>query len=188
LRRIDLEELDRAWSELAEEAASALRADGYTTEQIRISRLASLHYEGQSFDLTVKVDDGPISETSMTALEEAFGQEHERTYGHRAGEDEPVELTEIRLVAEVPSEHAPAAPLAKAPDRSPRSIRSAYFGPASGNEPASGGWLETPVLARSDLTTPQAGPCIIEEYDATCIIPPGARAELDQYGNIQITL
>ena len=59
--------------------------------------------------------------------------------------------------------------------------RSAYYGPASG-------WMETPVLARSDLTTTKVGPCIIEEYDATCIVPPDARAELDQYGNIQITL
>ncbi len=190
LRRIDLEELDRAWTELAEEAASALLADGYKAEQTRISRLASLHYEGQSFDLTVKVDDGPISETSMTALEEAFGQEHERTYGHRAGEEEPVELTEIRLVAEVPSEQflASAAPLAETTENSQRPARSAYFGSDTDNGPASGGWLETPVLARSDLTTPKAGPCIIEEYDATCIIPPGARAEIDRYDNIQITL
>ena len=31
-------------------------------------------------------------------LEEAFGAEHERTYGHRAGPEEPVELVAIQLV------------------------------------------------------------------------------------------
>lgn len=201
LRGVDLEDLNQAWSELADEAASALRIGGYAADQIRISRLASLHYEGQSFDLTVPLDDGPISAASIAALEEAFGQEHERTYGHRAGEDEPVELTEVRLMAEVPSEHSLAvAPLAEVTKKSPRPMRKAYFGPhtgsgsasgnepASGNGPASGGWLETPVLVRADLTMPKDGPCIIEEYDATCIIPPGARAELDRHGNIQITL
>ena len=49
-------------------------------------------------------------------------------------------------------------------------------------------WLETPVLARADLATPRQGPCIIEEYDATCVVPPGARAERDGGNNIVITL
>jgi N-methylhydantoinase A len=28
----------------------------------------------------------------------------------------------------------------------------------------------------------------VEEYDATCVVPPGARAELDAGGNIVIEL
>jgi N-methylhydantoinase A len=36
--------------------------------------------------------------------------------------------------------------------------------------------------------TPREGPCIVEEYDATCVIPPGARASLDAHGNIVIDL
>jgi N-methylhydantoinase A len=28
----------------------------------------------------------------------------------------------------------------------------------------------------------------VEEYDATCVIPPGARASLDPHGNIVIEL
>ena len=47
--------------------------------------------------------------------------------------------------------------------------RPAYFGPELG-------WLDTPVLRRGALAEPQTGPCIIEEYDATCLVPPGARA------------
>ena len=50
-------------------------------------------------------------------LEEAFGAEHERTYGHRAGPEEPVELVAIQLVGSgvregqgVPESVAPAAP------------------------------------------------------------------------------
>jgi N-methylhydantoinase A len=29
---------------------------------------------------------------------------------------------------------------------------------------------------------------IVEEYDATCVIPPGAQASLDRFGNIRIEL
>ena len=59
--------------------------------------------------------------------------------------------------------------------------RSAYFGPESG-------WTETPVVRRSDLAGGAAGPLIVEEYDATCLVPPGARASLDDYGSIVIDL
>ena len=41
---------------------------------------------------------------------------------------------------------------------------------------AENGWMETPVMRRSDLASRARGPLIIEEYDATCVVPPGARA------------
>jgi hypothetical protein len=47
------------------------------------------------------------------------------------------------------------------------------------------GWLPTPTLRRSDLARPRRGPCIVEEYDATCLVPPDALAALDVHGNIR---
>jgi N-methylhydantoinase A len=58
--------------------------------------------------------------------------------------------------------------------------RKAYFGEQ--------GWLETPVVGRGDLRSGRLGPFIVEEYDATCLVPPGARAELDASGNIVVEL
>jgi N-methylhydantoinase A len=63
----------------------------------------------------------------------------------------------------------------------PQPPRRAYFGPDHG-------WIETPVLRRSDLTPARTGPLIVEEYDATCLVPPGARCELDTGGNIVVEL
>jgi N-methylhydantoinase A len=57
--------------------------------------------------------------------------------------------------------------------------RSAYFG-------AEHGWITTPVIRRSDLKTAVTGPAIVEEYDATVLITPGATASLDAGGNIAI--
>ena len=59
--------------------------------------------------------------------------------------------------------------------------RRAYFG-------SEHGWIDTPVLKRSDLARKRNGPIIVEEYDATCLVPPGATAELDAGGNIIIEL
>ena len=50
------------------------------------------------------------------------------------------------------------------------------------------GWLDTPVIAPAHLATPHTGPCIVEEYDATCVVPPGASASLDPFGNVVIEL
>src|SRR6185503_15709491 len=117
--------------------------------------------------------DGPIDTAALAHLEEDFGREHEKTYGHRAGADEPVELVSIQVVGQ--------GLRASRPEPAPPPPRRAYFG-------APTGWLETPILRRSDLSAPRAGPLIVEEYDATCVVPPGARAELDTGGNILIAL
>jgi N-methylhydantoinase A len=58
--------------------------------------------------------------------------------------------------------------------------RRAYFGPGKG-------WLEAHVVNRSALKTPHPGPCIVEEYDATGLVPPGWTARLDPHGNIVMT-
>ena len=34
----------------------------------------------------------------------------------------------------------------------------------------------------------RAGPLIVQEYDATCLVPPGASARLDHFGNVEIRL
>jgi N-methylhydantoinase A len=184
LRQVELEELNRVWEGMVDEARQQLAADGFRDGQVAIRRAANLHYQGQTFELTVPLPEGPLTTEGIPALEEAFGQEHERTYGHRAGPEEPVEIVNIMVVGQglfdkprVPERIRPSrleATAALAP-------RQAYFGLAHG-------WLETPVVRRSTLARPVEGPCIVEEYDATCVVPPRARAELDRFGNILITL
>jgi N-methylhydantoinase A len=184
LRSIDPRELSEAWDRLKREAVEQLMVDGFSPDQMRIRRAANMHYQGQTFELTVPVPEGPLHADALVDLVEAFGQEHERTYGHRAGPEEPVEIVNIQLVGQGIPEH-PRVPTRLLSTRVAAESylvpRLAYFGPQLG-------WLETPVLRRADLSTPHQGPCILEEYDATCIVPPKAKAMLDAYGNIIIGL
>ncbi len=142
-----------------------------------------LHYQGQSFELEVVIPDGQLNRAALVALEEAYGVEHERTYGHRAGADEPVELVTLKVVGRgIPAvSHAAQAASARLPGgvviADP--VRRAYFG-------SSHGWQDARVVNRADLATPHAGPCIVEEYDSTCVIPPGCAGSLDRFGNIAI--
>jgi N-methylhydantoinase A len=177
LRKSDRREIERAWDALAKQALDQLAVEGFTGSNAKVRKSAALHYHGQTYELTVPLPDGPID---FAWLEEAFGLEHEKTYGHRAGADEPVELVSIQVVGH--GLHAgPSVPERVRSSRAepkPPPPRAAYFG----------SWVQTPVIRRSDLSTPRRGPLIVEEYDATCVIPPGARAELDAGGNIVIEL
>ena len=100
LRKEDLSEVARAWDELAGEATRQLASEGFTGAQARLRRSAALHYHGQSYDLVVPVPDRPFDAAMVTHLEEAFGAEHQRTYGHRAGPEEPVELVAIQVIGQ----------------------------------------------------------------------------------------
>ncbi|MGE0752614.1 MAG: hydantoinase/oxoprolinase family protein [Variibacter sp.] len=183
LRGSDLRDIEAAWGALAQQAKDQLAAEGFTGEKARLKRSAALHYKGQSYELVVPVSDGPVDDKMIAHLEEAFGAEHERTYGHRAGPEEPVELVSIQVVGiGVPAESRLPQRAASPRKDAAAASRRAYFGKDHG-------WLETPVLLqRSDLKAPRNGPLIVEEYDATCVVPPGARASLDDGGNIVITL
>jgi N-methylhydantoinase A len=177
LRKADLREVAAAWDALVKQARDQLAADGFSMDKTRIHRSASLHYHGQTYELTVPLPDGQID---VAYLEEAYGREHEKTYGHRAGAEEPVELVSIQVVGQGLRE-GPSVPKRVWPSRAepqPPPPRRAYFG----------SWIDTPVVRRSDLSRRREGPLIVEEYDATCVVAPAARAELDSAGNIVIEL
>jgi N-methylhydantoinase A len=180
LRRLPPNELADIFAAQEQEAFSRLAQDGFAADRIALTRSVNLHYQGQSFELPIPLP-GAID---IPALEEAFGVEHERTYGHRAGPDEPVELVTVKLVA------AGLADRPRLPDASPGrparrpggpTSRPAYFGETKG-------WLEAKILGRGDIDGSIAGPCVIEEYDCTCVVPPHCRAALDHYGNINIAI
>jgi N-methylhydantoinase A len=181
LRKCDLGEIERAWTALGQQATEQLATEGYVGERALLRRSAALHYQGQTYELTVSVPEGPIDARMVAHLEEAFGEEHEKTYGHRAGPDEPVELVTIQVVGQG-VRTGPGIPQRVRSSRlepEPPPPRRAYFG-------AQTGWVQTPVIRRSDLSSAREGPLIVEEYDATCVVAPGWHARLDDGANIVI--
>jgi N-methylhydantoinase A len=183
LRETDPALIEAALAGMRQDALAALARQGFAGRQTRVRLAASMRYKGQSFELTVPIPEGPVTRHSLAALEEAFGQEHEYTYGHRAGPDEPVEIVNLQVVGQgIPDRPRVPDTIRIEPDNRPRPTRRrAYFG-------AQRGWIEVPVFARSDLAKARRGPCIVEEYDATSVVPPDAEAVLDKFGNIIIDL
>ena len=182
MMRADSAEPDRvaaAFDTLEADARAAMIADGFPAEAVTVGRLADLRYAGQAYELTVPVTPGV---PDLQAMARDFGREHERTYGHPS-EGDPVDLVNVKVLARVAvdapdTDRHRLAP----PPASLGTARDVYFGPADGTR-------ETAVLARADLTAHwREGPLIVEEYDATCVVPPGCRARLDAFGNIDIAV
>src|SRR5215467_6520537 len=99
-RAVEPAALGVVFGRMEAEARAQLAAEGFSGTAVRIRRSADCRYEGQSFELTVPVASGPVVAATLAELDEAFGREHERTYGHRAGPDEPVEIVSLRVVGQ----------------------------------------------------------------------------------------
>ena len=181
---ITADDLAREYAALADDLRALMQQEGYAPGQYEVRRLADARYSGQAHELTVSVDGGVDGVFDLARLAIDFGAEHEKTYGHQA-EAESVECVTLRIVGRVPVDHGARSSggtenLA-AQQYGGGGSRPAYFGPAHGR-------IETPVVGRGDLTSKDTpGPAIIEEYDSTCVVPPGWAATLDGDGNIRLT-
>ncbi len=176
--------LDRADADRIASVLAALRAagherlvrDGFPPDR-HLSRASALaRYLGQSSEIAVPLPDGPVT---PAVIAESFGQEHERTYGFRAPAEEPVELIGLSVMARgLPDQ--PRLPGRIPPASAPvPAERQAWF-PASG-------WVATPVVDRAGLgATPRPGPLLVQEYDATCLVPAGMTAAVDAFGAIRL--
>ena len=182
LREVEPDLIGNAWEKLESNAVDQLNRDGFEPKNQSLSRTASLHYKGQTFELTVPAESGRVDKALLSQLEQSFHSEHELVYGHRASDDEPVELVTVRLIAKGldASGNRLAFPIDETNDAETTTSRKAYFGQSTG-------WQETQVFSRSSLIKPRQGPCIIEEYDATCVVPPGSEASLNEDGCICLT-
>jgi N-methylhydantoinase A len=161
------------------ECAVALLLGEEALGAAQFTRLADLRYTGQAHELTITVPEEPLD---MARLATAFGDEHERNYGHRADAD-AVECVTLRVVGRLPvsraSQIASRIP-GTAAGSDATSVRAAYFGPAHG-------MVNTRVLGRADLSSEALrGPLIIEEYDTTVVVPPGWSASRDASDNIHL--
>ena len=169
-----------AFAELQSVAQADVHDAGYGEVAIEWIRRADIGYRSQASHLVVPVPDEPLQPELATRLRAAFEAEHERIFGYRSPE-EAVEIINLRLSARIRSER----PSGRRPDiggdrqpGAPRRTRSAYFGPHYGT-------LEASVVDRAALGDQVlAGPAIVEQYDSTIVVPPGATLRADEWGSL----
>jgi len=177
--------LARVFREMKSDARDALRAEGFADPAQRFETKVSLRYRGQSFELELEWE-------PKVNLTDAFHLAHEQRYGYALKEN-GVEIVSARvrgigLVAKLKREAA-----------TPRRTKDKTGGnnKASGKLAAPHGTSivyftkqRTPVAVYRREELPRGVrlrvPCVVTEYSSTTLVPPGARASLDQEGNLVI--
>jgi len=129
-----------------------------------------MRYRGQAFELSVP---GPV-DPDPGDLADRFAAAHEERYGYRDPGAE-VELVDIRL-----------AMISPGPQPRPKAAGSSRLDESSRTAFLDGAWVDTRVLRGeppAGLRT--AGPVIFELPEATFVLPPSWRAEVDDAGTIR---
>ncbi|MCW6509676.1 hydantoinase/oxoprolinase family protein [Lichenifustis flavocetrariae] len=168
--------IEAQFAEIEREALDRLTHEGVAEADILLQRSVDMMYRGQWRSLAVQA---PSRIVSITELVAKFHAEHQREYNFRR-DDAPVSLFRINLKATglVPKAEFPVhEPTGVVP--SPAGSRPVWF---DGTE------HDTPIYQRDDLPCgfDWVGPAVVEQVDATVVIPPGTRAEVDKYLNILI--
>ena len=176
-----LTRIDAGFADLETRAMAEILGEQAGEAPLLLQRGLDLRYAGQGFELSIDVPSGPMENEWLEQVTDAFTREHERTYGHSAP-GEPLEIVNLRLVAQREQHLTAPERAVKAPTGVGAGDRPVYFGPDRGS-------VATPVLGRGDLdTSEQPGPLVIQEYDSTTIVPPGATARLETGDNIIVTI
>jgi N-methylhydantoinase A/oxoprolinase/acetone carboxylase beta subunit len=145
-------------------ANAELREDGFAETDLRIECLLDVRYFGQSYEIGVPAE---------PRFEEAFHRRHEAQYGY-ASPSRPVEVVNLRVNAVGPA-RGYAFP---EPDAEPQPLPSPLMTTKARFD---GAWVETPVYRRELLPAGCRGdgPAIMAGNEATIVIPPSFRFEVD---------
>ena len=191
--RSELMPLDAITADHAEEIYKLLEAkaheeivaEGLDPKAARFSRELDMRYTGQGYELRTPLDglfEGALTPQAMVAARDRFDERHAQIHGH-AAKERPVEVVSyrLRLRVAVPKyvqgEHAaPAQP--RSIESARKGMRFIYFDGAKASQAS--------VYERDglDVSVMIHGPAVVEQFDATTVVPPGWTGRVDQHRNL----
>ncbi|MCY4370558.1 MAG: hydantoinase/oxoprolinase family protein [bacterium] len=173
--------VSQLFDQLEDRARRFVIDSGLPVADLSLERFVDQRYRGQAHELSVPVPGRRVlSQTDLHNAGQDFHLAHELTYGHSTP-DEPVQLISVRLRATVRTPKAGNI-FAMQPDgdRTTDGSRLAFFGKRDGV-------LATPVVSRRSVPVEEVGgPMIVEDMDATTVVPPRFTVRRDQMGNLVI--
>jgi N-methylhydantoinase A len=172
---IEIGELAARLGALEHEARAVVARSAHGAEPIVTAEI-DMRYHGQAYNLTVPVS-LPVTTVSLDEAERAFSDAHRAAYNYTP-EVTDTDVVTLRLRAAAP---APAI------DWAVRAEQDA----GAGSRPVwrDGGWTAFAVLQRGGLPEGAAveGPCLLEQEDATTLIPAGWTGVVAAAGTIVLS-
>lgn len=172
--RMTVADLKAIKAGLQAEVSGRLAGDGYTAERTAFLWEADLRHEGQATELTIRFEGEDFAD-----IRERFVAEYFKTYGYR--DETPIELMKVRVAGRGLRENRLSFADMKIATRAGASRGGERLISFARGEPA----VAVSIVDRRAVDNkPQQGPLIIEEFDATIVVPPDARVHKDKIGCI----
>ena len=184
LSQVELERVRSLIVELRDETMKELDPAGLRADDVEIGLFAQMAYPGQNFDMSVPIPEAEqLGETGLLDLAERFHDQHERDRGFSFRSQQPL-LRGVRLVARARTpkpDHLAELGALEVAESARRGTRPAHFGD---------GYVDTAVYdgAALGVGAEVHGPALVEEPFTVVVVPPGARARLDEAGNYALEL
>jgi len=182
----DMTALESHFAELEQRAIKELAIDGLKGI---ISRSLDLRYDGQGYELNVPISGGAVNRRRLgrNGTAEArnvlahFHAAHRQRYGY-SDQSRAVEVGNVRVRAIAAAE---PVTLLKRQAKHGNAIQAIV---ENNRVVFDGRAVRAPLYERALLHAGDtfAGPCIVAEYSATTVVPPGWMARVDAHENIVI--
>ena len=185
LAEITADHAEAIFEILEGKAREELAAEGMKVEDARFLRELDMRYTGQGYELRTPIDglyDTRLTAKSLEAARDRFDERHAQIHGH-AAKERTVEVVSYRLRVRVAvpkyvqrEEAAPASP--RPASGALKGRRQIYFDGSTARE--------SDVYERDGLDVGVSinGPAVVEQFDATTIVPPGWTARVDKHRNL----
>lgn len=183
LRQENAGAINALLEEVSNNALMQFATEEIGSGQVRFLRYAKLRYENQEHTVEVALPEGPIQADTINEIADLFHQSYEREYTYRL--NAPIEFVGTHVVA-----FAAVGKLepAKLPVTG-RSLEDARKGRREVDFALEG--IHLSDIYDGHLLEPGmglSGPAIIETRGTTMVIHPGNRVQVDDYGNVHISL
>jgi len=170
--------LEQALRDLEERCKTALGEDVHTT------RYVGMRFRLQVHELFVPLPSEEITEAGLDDLVSRFVEQYEARYGAgTALRGSGIELTTVRVDGSASGLDLEWRRTAPAKPGSPVSVRKVFYFEI-------GQTLDTAIYHARDLAARQlvTGPAIIEYPGTTAVVGPDQQAEMDEFGNLTLTI
>ena len=184
LDALDFTAVNRLLEELETEGRRFLDQAGIPEDQVEIRRAADMRLMGQMHEISVPLPELALGGGNLEQVRHAFVDVYTQLYTHLY-EGAEIQVLNWRVVCSGPTPHVDVTQQVggTATGEARKGSRMAYFAD-------SGGAVETPVFDRYALAPGDRleGPAIVEEREATTILPPGDTLTVDDHFNLRVTV
>jgi N-methylhydantoinase A len=182
MRHVPAQRMNDLFRTLERQALAEAAEEGFALEAVKLTRLLDLRYPHQGYTLPVACP-AEIAEADKASLKQAFDDRHGQVYGQSAPKED-AEIVTFRLQAEIDVPRLELPKLARGDGRAERASK----GERELFDIDADRFVRAKVYDRQKLMAGDriAGPAVVDQFDATTLVPAGAIATVDDTATLVI--